>query len=84
MYSMDTDGLSSLDREFVLRACDRCGGNLDVEVRGEEIGHELGLDERQALEVVARLTRTGFLRDVGARLRIKITIRSLALLTRVG
>lgn len=81
---MDADGLSSLDREFVRRACDGCGGSLDVEVGGEEIGHDLGLDEQEAVEVVARLTRTGFLRDVGAHLRIKITIRSLALVMREG
>jgi len=74
--------LPDVDREFVRRVYDRCGGSLDVEARGEEIGHELGLDERQTAEVVARLTRTGFLRDVGAHLRIKITIRSIALMER--
>ena len=68
-----------MDREFVRWVYDRCGGSLDVEVRGAEIGHELGLDERQTAEVVARLTRTGFLRDVAAHLRIEITIRSIAL-----
>ncbi|HEY8870304.1 MAG TPA: hypothetical protein VIM30_13065 [Candidatus Limnocylindrales bacterium] len=70
-----------MDHEFVRRVHDRCG-NLDVEVRGEEMGHELGLDDRQTAEVVARLTRTGFLRDVAAHLRIKITIRSIALVER--
>ena len=79
MSSMGGDALSSVDREFVRRACDRSGGSLDVEVMGEEIGQELGLDERQTVEVVARLTRTGFLRDVGPRARVKITIRSLVL-----
>ena len=71
-----------VDREFVRCVYDRCGGSLDVEVRGEEIGEELGLDERQTAELVARLTRTGFLRDVAAHFRIKITIRSIALVER--
>ena len=71
--------LVDLDREFVRRVYDRCGGSLDVEVRGEEIGDELGLDEWQTAELVARLTRTGFLRDVAAHLVIKITIRTIAL-----
>jgi DNA-binding IclR family transcriptional regulator len=84
MSSMGGDALSSLDRDFVRRACERSGGSLDVEVPGEEIGQELGLDERQTLEVVARLTRTGFLRDVGSHQRVKITIRSLALAAREG
>ena len=52
------------------------------EVRGEEIGQELGLDEPQTAELVARLVRTGFLRDVAAHLRIKVTIRSIALVER--
>jgi predicted regulator of amino acid metabolism with ACT domain len=73
-----------MDRDFVRRVHDQCGGSLDVEVRGEEIGHELGLDERQTADVVARLVRTGFLRDVAAHLRIKITIRGIALVEREG
>jgi hypothetical protein len=71
-----------IDREFVRRVYDRCGGSLDVEVRGEEIGRELGLDERQTADVVAHLVRTGFLRDVAAHLRIKTTIRSIDLVER--
>jgi hypothetical protein len=71
-----------VDREFMRRAYDRCGGSLDVETSGEEIGRELGLDERQTAEVAARLTRTGYLRDVAAHLRIKITSRSIALVER--
>ncbi len=71
-----------IDGEFVRRVYEQCGGSLDVEARGEEIGHELGLDERQTAEVVARLARTGFLRDVAAHLRVKLTIRSIALVER--
>jgi hypothetical protein len=74
--------LVDVDREFLRRVYDRCGGSLDVEVRGEEIGQELGLDEPQTAELVARLVRTGFLRDVAAHLRIKVTIRSIALVER--
>ncbi len=84
MPSMGGDALSSLDRDFVRRACERSGGSLDVEVPGEEIGQELGLDERQTVDVVARLMRTGFLRDVGAHLRVKIMIRSLVLVAHEG
>ncbi len=71
-----------VDREFVCRVYDRCGGSLNVEVPGEAIGHDLGLDERQTAELVARLTRTGFLRDQAGPLRIKITIRGIALVER--
>jgi hypothetical protein len=71
--------LPDVDREFVRRVHDRCGGSLNAEVRGEEIGAELGLDYRQTAELVARLTRTGYLRDVAGHLRIKITIRSIGL-----
>ncbi len=62
------------------RVHDRCGGSLNTEVRGEDIGAELGLDYRQTAELVARLERTGYLRDATGRLRIKITIRSTALM----
>ena len=71
-----------VDREFVRGMYDRCGGSLDIGASGEEIGRELGLDERQTAEVVARLTRTGFLRDVAAHLWIKITSRGIALIER--
>lgn len=74
--------MDDVDREFVCRVYDRCGGSLDVEVRGEEVGQELGLDEGQTAEVAARLMRTGFLRDVAAHVRIKITIRAIALAER--
>ena len=71
-----------VDREFVRRMYDRCGGVLDIGASGEEIGRELGLDEQQTAEVVARLTRTGYLRDVAAHLSIKITSRSIVLVER--
>ena len=60
----------------------RCGGSLDIGASGEEIGRELGLDEQQTAEVVARLTRTGYLRDVAPHLWIKITSRSIVLVER--
>ena len=68
-----------MDREFVRRVHDRCGGSLNAEVRGEEIGVEFGLDQRQTAELVARLIRTGYLRDAAGPLRLKITLRSIAL-----
>ena len=74
--------LVDVDREFVRRVYDRCGGSLDVEVPGEEVGQRLGLDEGQTAEVIARLVRTGFLRDVAPQFRIKITIRGIALADR--
>ncbi len=78
------DRVVDMDRAFVRQVYERSGGSLNIEVDGEDIGQELGLDERQAAEVVARLTRTGYLRDVAAHLRIKITIRSIALVEREG
>jgi hypothetical protein len=71
-----------VDREFVRGMYNRCGGSLDIGASAEEIGRELGLDEQQTAEVVARLTRTGYLRDVAAHLRIKITSRSIVLVER--
>ena len=71
-----------VDREFVRGMYNRCGGSLDIGASGEEIGRELGLDERQTAEVVARLTRTGYLREVTAHLWIKITSRSIVLVER--
>jgi hypothetical protein len=68
-----------VDREFVRGMYNRCGGSLDIGASAEEIGRELGLDEQQTAEVVARLTRTGYLRDVSAHLWIKITSRSIVL-----
>jgi hypothetical protein len=71
--------MEDLDREFIRHVYDRCGGSLDLEVYGEEVGQELGLAEAQTADVVARLMRTGFLRDVAAHLRIKITSRGIGL-----
>ena len=71
-----------VDREFVRGMYNRCSGSLDIGASGEEVGRELGLDERQTAEVVARLTRTGYLRDVAAHLWIKITSRSIVLVER--
>ncbi len=48
----------------------------------EEIGQALGLDEAQTADGVARLLRTGFVRDVAAHIRIKITTRGIALARR--
>lgn len=62
------------------RVHDRSGGSLNVEVRAEEIGVDLGLDQWQTAEVVARLIRTGYLRDAAGHFRLKITIRSIALI----
>lgn len=71
-----------VDREFVRGMYNRCGGSLDIGASGEEIGRELGLDEQQTAEVVARLTRTGYLRDIAAHHWIKITSRSIVLVER--
>jgi hypothetical protein len=70
--------MEDLDRAFICGVCDRCSGSLDLVVDGEEAGHALGLDETETAEVVARLMRTGFVRDVAAHIRIKITTRGIA------
>jgi hypothetical protein len=74
--------MEDLDRAFISGVYDRCGGSLDLVVDGEEVGHALGLDEAQTAEVVARLMRTGFVRDVASHIRIKITTRGIAVATR--
>jgi len=74
--TMRADG--GLDRSFIRSVYDRCGGSLDRAVDGEEVGQALGLDEVQTEDVVARLMRTGFMRDVAAPFRIKITARGIA------
>jgi hypothetical protein len=74
--------MEDLDRAFICGVYDRCAGNLDLVVDGEEVGHALGLDETETAEVVARLMRTGFVRDVAAHIRIKITTRGIAEATR--
>lgn len=74
--------MEDLDRSFIRGVYDRCGGSLDRAVDGEEIGQALGLDEAQTADVVARLMRTGFVRDVAAHFRIKITTRGIALARR--
>jgi hypothetical protein len=74
--------MEDLDRSFIRGVYDRCGGSLDRAVDGEEIGQALGLDEAQTAQVVARLMRTGFVRDVAAHFRIKITTRGIALARR--
>ena len=70
--------MEDFDRSFIRGVFDRCGGSLDLAVEGEEIGQALGLDEAQTEDVVARLMRTGFVRDVAAHFRIKITARGIA------
>ena len=70
--------MEDFDRSFIRGVYDRCEGSLDLAVDGEEIGQELGLDEAQTEDVVARLMRTGFVRDVAAHYRIKITARGIA------
>jgi hypothetical protein len=70
--------MEDFDRSFIRRVYDRCGGSLDIAVDGEEIGQALGLDAAQTADVVARLIRTGFVRDVAAHFRIKITARGIA------
>jgi len=74
--------MEGLDRAFVCGVYARCGGSLDLAVDGEEVGQTLGLDVAQTTEVVARLMRTGFVRDVAAHIRIKITTRGIAEVTR--
>jgi hypothetical protein len=74
--------MEDLDRSFICGVYDRCGGSLDAIVDGEEVGQALGLDAAQTDEVVARLMRTGFVRDVAAHIRIKITTRGIAEATR--
>jgi hypothetical protein len=67
-----------VDQEFMQRVYARCGPNLDVEVAGEEVAREVGLSEAEAKIVLDRLVRTGYLRDVGAGYRMKITIRGIS------
>jgi hypothetical protein len=70
--------MENFDRAFIRGVYDRCEGSLDRAVDGEEVGQALGLDEAQTADVVARLMRTGFMRDVAPHLRIKITARGIA------
>ena len=70
--------MEDFDRSFIRSVYDRCGGSLDRAVDGEELGQALGLDEARTADVVARLMRTGFVRDVAAHFRIKITARGIA------
>jgi hypothetical protein len=70
--------MEDFDRSFIRGVYDRCDGSLDLAVDGEEIGQALGLDEAQTADVVARLMRTGFVRDVAAHFRIKITSRGIS------
>ena len=70
--------MEDFDRSFLRGVYDRCDGSLDLAVDGEEVGQALGLDEAQTADVVARLMRTGFVRDVAAHFRIKITARGIA------
>jgi hypothetical protein len=71
--------MEDFDRSFIRSVYDRCNGSLDLAVDGEEVGQALGLDEAQTADVVARLMRTGFMRDVAAHFRIKITARGIAM-----
>jgi len=71
--------MEDFDRSFIRGVYDRCAGSLDLAVDGEEVGQSLGLDEAQTGDVVARLMRTGFVRDVAAHFRIKITTRGIAM-----
>ena len=70
--------MEDFDRSFIRGVYERCEGSLDRAVEGEEVGQALGLDEVQTEDVVARLMRTGFVRDVAAHFRIKITARGIA------
>jgi hypothetical protein len=70
--------MEDFDRSFIRSVYDWCEGSLDRAVDGEEVGQALGLDEAQTADVVARLMRTGLVRDVAARYRIKITARGIA------
>ena len=70
--------MEDFDHSFIRGVYDRCEGSLDRAVDGEEVGQALGLDEAQTADVVARLMRTGFVRDVAAHFRIKITARGIA------
>jgi DNA-binding IclR family transcriptional regulator len=67
-----------LDREFMERFYEKSGPSLDTEVATDEIARELGLDEQQTRELLARLVRIGHLREVGAGYRMKITIRGIS------
>lgn len=77
--AMTGERMAEVDLEFVRRVYDRSGGSLDAPVEGDEIGRELGLDEASTGQIVARLVRTGYLRDVAAHFRVKVTIRTIAL-----
>lgn len=70
--------MEDFDRSFIRGVYDRCEGSLDLAVDGEQVGQALGLDEAQTADVVARLMRTGFVRDVATHFRIKITARGIA------
>jgi len=70
--------MEDLDRSFIQGVYERCSGSLDLVVDGEEVGQALRLDEAQTADVVARLMRTGFVRDVATHFRIKITTRGIA------
>ena len=70
--------MEDFDRSFIRSVYDWCEGSLNRAVDGEEVGQALGLDEAQTADVVARLIRTGLVRDVAARYRIKITARGIA------
>jgi hypothetical protein len=70
--------MEDFDRTFIRSVYERCDGSLDLMVDGEEVGQALGLDEAQTADVVARLIRTGVMRDVAAHYRIKITARGIA------
>ncbi len=67
-----------LDREFMQRVYARCGPSLDIEVLGDDVADELGLSDAEARDVLARLIRTGHLRESGGGSRVKITIRGIA------
>jgi len=70
--------MKDFDRSFIRSVYDRCEGSLDLAVDCEEVGQAFGLNETQTADVVARLMRTGFVRDVAAHYRIKITARGIA------
>ncbi len=78
---MTDERIEGADLDFLTRVYQRCRGSLDVEVRGNEVADDLGLDSAETAAMVARLVRTGFLRDVGANFRVKITIRTISLVS---
>ncbi len=67
-----------LDREFMTRFYARSGRSLDVEVRADDVAHELDLDEPETRALLARLVRIGYLREVGSGYGMKITIRGIS------